>query len=114
MGMAGRIWVFVVRESLRWPETDSVAASTDRDSAGLHFELTCLLWTVRLVWVGGWRAGLGLRRVGSSQGMCWGMVSIRSDEWTKNFAQKTYEVFFRVSRAYGARDPFGRGAESPH
>ena len=111
MGMAGRIWVFVVRESQRCPETDSVAASTGRDSADLHSELTCLLWTARLVRVGGWRWRVGLRRVGSSQGMCWGMAATGRDEGKKKNRKKTYEVFLEVSRAYGARDlcaPRGR------
>ena len=95
MGMAGRIWVFVARESQRWPETDSVAASSGRDSADLHSELTCHLWTARLVRVGGWRWRVGLRRVGSSQGMCWGMVATGRHEVKKKNRENTYEVFFR-------------------
>ena len=94
MAMGGRIWVFVVRESPRSPETDSVAASTGRDSAGLHFELTCRLWTARLVRVGGWRWRVGLRCVGSSQGVCWGVVATGRHEATKSLGEKTYEVFF--------------------
>jgi len=75
-----------------------MAARIVRDARGEHLRRTFLWGTAQPLQVGVWLLRVGLRLVRPSEDRSWGAVSARGRGVAFENRQKTYEVFFRVSR----------------
>ena len=110
IGAADRIGLFVGRPSQRWPKSVTVAAHSVGYSPGAEFWAPSTLGRRKILEVGGWRLGVDLGRLRSSQEVCWGVAAKRG---RKKFRKRRMRFFFRVTRASGASDigdGCGRGA----